>query len=62
MQRKVQLEDQKRLQHFGDLRMDGSILLLHNLLPLTQSIFLTLTLIYKFMNETMENSAWSKVI
>jgi len=62
MQRKVQLEDKKRLQHFGDPRMDGSLLLLHNLLPLTQSIVLTLTSIHKFMNESMENSVQCKVI
>jgi hypothetical protein len=44
MQRNVQLEDQKRQQHFGDL------LLLCNLLPLTQSIVLTLTVTYNFFS------------
>jgi hypothetical protein len=49
MQGKVQLKDQNRQQHFGDLRMDGSPLLLRNLLPSTRSIVLTLTLIYNFL-------------
>ena len=61
MQR-VQFEDRKRQQHFGDLHIDGSVLLSCNLLPLTQSIVHTLTLIYKLMNATTESSVQCKAM